>query len=75
MEMMDEVWQAKGKKVQKNKGDWKDLQILYHSKGIKNSLSFKNFLDLLPTLAVYAQPDMNREDSLKSIMHHLMNVY
>lgn len=54
MEMMDEVWQAKGKKVQKNKGDWKDLQILYHSKGIKNSLSFKNFLDLLPTLAVYA---------------------
>lgn len=75
MEMMEEVWQAKGSKLQKNKGEWKDLQILYHTKGIKNSLSFKNFLELLPTVAIYAEPDMNRETALKSIMHHLLNVY
>ena len=75
MELISDLWEAKGKQLQKNKGYWKEIQILYHSKGIKNSLSFKNFLDLLPTLAVYSEPDLTREDSLKSLMHHLLNVY
>lgn len=33
-----------GKTLQKNKGSWKDLQLMYYSKGCQNSLSFKNFL-------------------------------
>lgn len=75
MELVSEVWTATGKQLVRSKGEWQDLSILYYTKGFKKSLSFKNFLELLPTLAIYLEPDMNREDSLKSLMHHLMNVY
>lgn len=75
MELIGELFSAAGKPIQKNKGPWKDLQLLYYSKGCQNSLSFKNFLELLPSLAIYAEPDMNREEALKSLMYHLINVY
>jgi hypothetical protein len=42
--MIADLWKNKGKSLPKNKAEWKDLQILYYSKGCKNSLSFKNFL-------------------------------
>lgn len=75
MQLVGEVWASTGQKLQRNKVTWQDLQILYHTKGCKNCLTFKNFLELLPSLAIYLWPDMSREDSLKSLMHHMMNVY
>ena len=51
---MTEVWEIQDKKLEKNKGEWKNLHILYHTIGIKCSASFKNFLELLPAIAIYA---------------------
>lgn len=54
MELIENVWAISGRTLTKNSALWVDLKILYYSKGSKNSLNFKNFLELLPTLAVYA---------------------
>lgn len=54
MELIEMIWEFSGKKLEKNNGLWVDLKILFYSKGYKNSLNFKNFLELLPTLAVFA---------------------
>ena len=32
-------------------------------------------MDLLPTVSIYFDPDAHREDAIKSLMHHLVNLY
>lgn len=54
---------------------WKQLQILYYTKGSKNKLTFKNFLDLLPSLSYYYEPDLSQEDALKSLIFHCNSAY
>jgi hypothetical protein len=51
---------------------------MYCSKGFQNTLSFKNFLELLPGLGVHFEPEgvtPSRQDSLKSFMLLLVKVY
>ena len=53
MEFMCEVWSTAGYEIPKRKSLWNDLQMLYYTKGRKNSLNFKNFLELIPSISCY----------------------
>lgn len=61
MKMMKDLWEVNDSKLNENSSLWTDLKILYYSKGCKNSLTFKNFLEMLPTIAVYVNFNVNQE--------------
>ena len=77
MELMSDVWTVAGKDKFFEKGSitWRDLQNIYHSKGRKNVLDFGQFLEILPIISVYFEPDAEREESLKAILYYLNAIY
>lgn len=75
MELMRDVWGVAGYQISKHKSLWNDLQILYYSKGRKNCLHFANFLELIPTIACYFEPDLALEEGVRSFITHLLKAY
>jgi hypothetical protein len=77
MELMSDIWTVAGKDQYFDKGSitWRDLQNIYYSKGRKNVLDFNQFLEILPTISLYFEPDLHREESLKAIIYYLNAIY
>jgi hypothetical protein len=75
MELMRDAWGVAGYQISKHKSLWNDLQILYYSKGRKNCLYFANFLELIPTIACYFEPDLALEEGVRSLITHLLKAY
>ncbi len=62
MELMSDIWTVAGKDKFCEKGSvtWRDLQNVYHSKGRKNVLDFTQFLEILPIISLYFEPDLEK---------------
>ena len=63
MELMSDIWMVAGKEklLQKGSITWRDLQNVYYSKGRKNVLDFGQFLEILPFISLYFEPDLEKE--------------
>jgi hypothetical protein len=75
MELMGDIWIVAGKNLERNSIIWRNLQNVYYSKGRKNILDFNQFLDILPTLSLYFEPDLEREESMKALLYYVNSIH
>lgn len=49
-----------GRTLKKNQNYYKDYENLYYSKGRKHGLLFNDFLQMIPAISVFFNPDLER---------------
>ena len=72
---MCEIWKSAGKKLTKFKRTWNDLSMLFYTKGCKKNMGFEEFLEILPIISFYLEPEIEKEKGFKNMMNYLSLVY